>query len=82
VFGMQQLTGIQRNVLSLIESTIKAKGFAPSSKEIATALGISEARAGHIARIELPKKGYIAFESGKPRSLRVLKSASEEGGRF
>ncbi len=73
---MKPLTQRQRTVLQFLQRFCRDKGFPPTLREIGQAIGLSNVSAvrGHLAALE--KKGYIARESDKARSIQVIQSPS------
>jgi REP element-mobilizing transposase RayT len=73
---MKPLTQRQRSVLQFLQRFCRDKGFPPTMREIGLAIGLSNVSAvrGHLAALE--KKGYIAKESDKARSIRIIQSPS------
>ena len=73
---MKPLTQRQRTVLQFLRRFCRDKGFPPSMREIGQAIGLSNVSAvrGHLAALE--KKGYIAKDSDKARSIRIVRSPS------
>lgn len=73
---MKPLTQRQRIVLQFLQWFCHDKGFPPTMREIGRAIGLSNVSAvqGHLAALE--KKGYIAKESDKARSIRIIHSPS------
>ena len=73
---MRPLTQRQRTVLQFLQRFCRDKGFPPTMREIGQAIGLSNVSAvrGHLAALE--KKGYIAKESDKARSIRIIHSPS------
>ncbi|MDP6543466.1 MAG: transposase [Phycisphaerae bacterium] len=73
---MKALTQRQRSVLRFLQRFCRDKGFPPTMREIGQAIGLSNVSAvrGHLAALE--KKGYIAKESDKARSIRIIRSPS------
>jgi SOS-response transcriptional repressor LexA len=71
-----KLTKKQSKMLEAINAYINRKGYAPSYRELATIVNLLSASTvkGHLERLK--EKGYITWESGQPRTLRVLKTAS------
>lgn len=59
----------QDRILSYIESEIKTRGYAPSVREIAEAVGLKSTSTvhGHLTRLE--KKGLIHRDVMKPRAM-------------
>ncbi|MGQ9652212.1 MAG: hypothetical protein ACUVXJ_19125 [Phycisphaerae bacterium] len=70
------LTGQQLNVLRFVEDFLRDRGFPPTLREIATALGLASINAvrGHLTALE--RKGYIVRDAEKARSIRVVHSPS------
>lgn len=69
---MRSLTRRQQQILDFIEKWQQARGTMPSSQEIAAQFGFRSPNAvtGHLRLMR--KKGVIASEPGKARSLRIL----------
>ena len=69
---MSELTKKQRRILDFIQSVQLAGGVAPTLREICAHFGFksSKAAADHVAALK--RKGFIAWEAGKARSLRVI----------
>lgn len=74
---MRALTDRQKNILSYINSEAKEKGYPPTVREIAKAVGLKSSSSvhGHLDRLE--KRGYIRRDPTKPRAIEVL-----EGNEF
>ena len=70
---MRPLTPKQQAILDFVGEFSRDHGFAPSLREIGEAVGLTNVSAvrGHVAALE--KKGYIAKEADKARSIRFLK---------
>ncbi len=77
---MKALTDRQRTVLEFLRVHSREHGFPPTLREIGQAIGLANISAvqGHLAA--LVKKGYIAKDSDKARSIRVLTPPSAAGG--
>lgn len=69
---MSELTKKQRRILDFIQSVQLAGDVAPTLREICAHFGFksSKAAADHVAALK--RKGFIAWEAGKARSLRVI----------
>ena len=67
-----ELTNRQRQILEFIQSAQLAGDVAPTLREICAHFGFksSKAAADHVAALK--RKGFIAWEAGKARSLRVI----------
>lgn len=71
---MDELTECQLGILHIVEELIAEKGYPPTYVDIAKVAGIyPNAVYDHIRGLE--RKGYIAVDPGKSRSMRVLHSA-------
>src|SRR5690625_2705676 len=59
-------------IVDFIKSEVEVKGYPPSVREIAKAVGLASSSTvhGHLERIE--KKGYIRRDPTKPRAIEVL----------
>lgn len=59
-------------ILDFIKDQVSEKGYPPSVREIAEAVGLASSSTvhGHLARIE--SKGYIRRDPTKPRAIEVL----------
>ena len=73
------LTEKEQRILDYISQSIKTKGYAPTVRDIRSALGIKSTATvfSYIERLE--RKGYLVRESGKSRTLR-LGGTEEDGG--
>lgn len=69
---MEKLSKRQQMILDFIKSEVEVKGYPPSVREIAQAVGLKSSSTvhGHLARIE--KKGYIRRDPTKPRTIEVV----------
>jgi len=69
---INELTKKQRQILDFIQSVQLAGDVAPTLREICAHFGFksSKAAADHVAALK--RKGFIAWEAGKARSLRVI----------
>ena len=68
---MTPLTKAQRRVLEFIQSEVRAGKLVPTHQEIAEKFGFKSKRAAACHLAALKKKGVLASEPGKARSLRV-----------
>ena len=77
-----KLTKRQREILDYIRREVKAKGYPPSVREIAEAVGLSSPSTVHTHMQVLEDKGYIRRELSKPRALELTDLADDvEDGR-
>lgn len=65
------LSARQRQVLDLIRQALATRGYPPSLRELAAALGARQHCSARRHVIALVAKGYLARDAGA-RSLRVL----------
>lgn len=68
---MKELKPKERVVLDFIKETIENEGYAPSVRDICTALNIRSTSTVHMYLERLEAKGYIQKESGKSRTIRI-----------
>ena len=68
---MASLTKAQRRVLEFIKGEVRAGHLVPTHQEIAEQFGFKSKRAAACHLAALKKKGVLASEPGKARSLRV-----------
>lgn len=69
---MSKLSNRQQMIFDFIKSEVQEKGYPPSVREIAFAVGLASSSTvhGHLARLE--GKGYIRRDPTKPRAIEVL----------
>jgi|SRR5690625_655768 len=69
---MQKLSKRQQMIFDFIKSEVELKGYPPSVREIAKAVGLASSSTvhGHLERIE--NKGYIRRNPTKPRAIEIL----------
>lgn len=70
---MKELTKRQKEVLDIIEQTVRAKGYPPSMREITAQLRLASAAGIHKHIKALVKKGFLSKEKYLSRSLRVVR---------
>lgn len=65
-------------ILDYIKDQVKEKGYPPSVREIAEAVGLASSSTvhGHLARIE--SKGFIRRDPTKPRAIEILGEEENE----
>ena len=68
-----KITDKQQEILEFIKQCILAKGYPPSVREIANAVGLKSTSTvhGHLQRLE--KRGLLHRDAMKPRAMGVLK---------
>jgi repressor LexA len=69
---MQKLSKRQLDILEYIKEEVRLKGYPPSVREIAEAVGLASSSTvhGHLARLE--SKGLIRRDPTKPRAIEIL----------
>ncbi|GAA0611808.1 transcriptional repressor LexA [Virgibacillus siamensis] len=74
---MNKLSKRQQAILDYIKEQVKEKGYPPSVREIAVAVGLASSSTvhGHLARLE--SKGFIRRDPTKPRAIEVLDLSEE-----
>ncbi|MCU6708204.1 transcriptional repressor LexA [Paenibacillus sp. J5C_2022] len=74
---MTKVSKRQMAILEFIKQEVREKGYPPSVREIAEAVGLlsSSTVHGHLDRLE--KKGYIRRDPTKPRAIEILHGDSE-----
>ena len=77
--SIESLPPRQREVLSLIESLTEDNGYPPTLAELAKALGLKNRMTVHQHVAALKKKGFVLWEPGLNRSLRVVSPGELEG---
>lgn len=67
-----KLSKRQQKIVDFIKSEVEVKGYPPSVREIAKAVGLASSSTvhGHLERIE--KKGYIRRDPTKPRAIEIV----------
>lgn len=75
---MQKLSKRQQMIYDFICNEVELKGYPPSVREIAEAVGLASSSTvhGHLARIE--SKGYIRRNPTKPRAIEILDESYTE----
>jgi hypothetical protein len=69
--GALRLTQRQQEVLTFIEHQIAAKGYPPTTRELATACGLGTPSAAHRMLGVLERKGYLARTPGTKRAITI-----------
>jgi len=74
---MTKLSKRQQMILDFIKSEVSSKGYPPSVREIAVAVGLASSSTvhGHLERLEA--KGYIRRDPTKPRAIEILDQTGE-----
>lgn len=66
-----KLTEKEKSIFKYIRNTIRDEGYAPSVRDICTALGIKSTSTVHLYVKRLEEKGYINRRDGKSRAMTV-----------
>lgn len=69
---MTKISTRQQAILDYIKEQVKLKGYPPSVREIAEAVGLASSSTvhGHLSRLE--SKGFIRRDPTKPRAIEIL----------
>lgn len=75
---MTKLSKRQQMIFDFIKSEVKLKGYPPSVREIAVAVGLASSSTvhGHLERLE--NKGYIRRDPTKPRAIEIIDQEMEQ----
>lgn len=75
---MTKLSNRQQMILDFIKEEVEKKGYPPSVREIAMAVGLASSSTvhGHLERLE--NKGYIRRDPTKPRAIEILETGEEQ----
>ncbi len=74
---MEKLTKSEKRVYEYLSEYIDSRGFSPSVRDIASALGFASSSTVHLYLSRLEDKGYIERTQKKSRSLRL--TAKQDG---
>jgi repressor LexA len=74
-----RLTWRQGRVLRAIHDYVAVHGCSPSNRDIAEAAGLKSASSALHHLKELKAAGYVSYEPGAPRTVRLLPAAGETG---
>jgi repressor LexA len=75
---MKRLTRAQLNVFDAIVTNIRRRNYAPSIEEICLVSGHKSKSTVHRHLKILKNAGYIQWEEGRTRTLKVIKAVSKE----
>jgi repressor LexA len=73
---MPTLTGRQREILDVIERSMRDRGYPPSVREIGEAVGLTSPSTVHNHLSTLQRLGYLRRDPTKPRAIEVRYEAS------
>ncbi len=74
------ITDRQQEILDLILSTVRERGYPPSVREIGAAVGLSSPSTVHSHLSALVKGGYLRRDPTKPRAIVVVDPGRSEDG--
>lgn len=66
-----QLTQRQRQILDVIEDSMRDRGYPPSVREIGEAVGLTSPSSVHAQLATLQRHGYLRRDPTKPRAIEV-----------
>jgi repressor LexA len=69
--GVDTLGPRQRKILDYILTTVQDRGYPPSVREIADAVGLASPSTVHAHLEALQKKGYLQKDATKPRAIKI-----------
>lgn len=67
----QALTGKRREILEVIEASLRDRGYPPSVREIGESVGLTSSSSVHAHLSTLQKQGYLRRDPTKPRAIEV-----------
>lgn len=67
-----KISSRQSMILDFIKSVVKKKGYPPSMREIADAVGLASSSTVHGHLNKLKMRGLITWEPSCPRTLKVM----------
>ncbi len=65
------LTGKRREILEVIEASLRDRGYPPSVREIGESVGLTSSSSVHAHLSTLQKQGYLRRDPTKPRAIEV-----------
>lgn len=65
------LTGRQRKILQVIRDSVQRRGYAPTLREIADAVGLASVSSVSFQLGRLEDKGYLSRDGGRPRIVQT-----------
>lgn len=69
---MKQLTKKQQKLYDVIKKYIEENTYSPTMVELAKMTGVT-LEPIHIMLVRMRERGYIDFQDGKPRTIKVVK---------
>ena len=77
MFAIEGLTERQRLVLEAVVGLTEARGYPPSLAELKEAVGLSSQNALRCHLLVLRRKGFVEWQDGKARTIRLAKAVEE-----
>lgn len=71
-YKMTKISKRQQMILDYIQEEVNSKGYPPSVREIAQAVGLASSSTVHGHLLKLESKGYIRRDPTKPRAIELL----------
>lgn len=72
------LSGKRREILEVIEASLRDRGYPPSVREIGEAVGLTSSSSVHAHLSTLQKQGYLRRDPTKPRAIEVRFDSNSE----
>ncbi|MEK4924092.1 transcriptional regulator [Cytobacillus sp. FSL R5-0569] len=73
---MRKLTTRQREVLETLEKYVAKNHYPPSYRELSALVGLASSSTISGILNKLRENGYVDWKDGRPRTLKVIKTAS------
>jgi repressor LexA len=70
----------KKKIIEFIAATLRARGYPPSVREIATAVGLASTSAVHHHLMSLEREGYLERGATQSRALRLTPTAALRAG--
>lgn len=77
-YNMIELTTLEKSIYKYIQECVERDGYAPSVRDICSAVGIKSTSTVHSYLSRLEQKGYLTKSQGKSRALKL--EASKDNG--
>ncbi|MEZ5309753.1 MAG: transcriptional repressor LexA [Microthrixaceae bacterium] len=74
--GKSELTKRQKDILLFIEKSVSERGYPPSVREIAEAVGLASPSTVHSHLRSLQNLGYLRRDPTKPRAIEVTSDSA------
>lgn len=63
----------EQQIYNAIQCYTFTRGYPPTVRELGDLVGLSSASSVHKYLVKIKRQGYITFEPGQPRTLRVVR---------